>query len=55
MRYLDRDTKEMHEVRARVIFLCASTLGTTQIMLKLDIGAFPEQDLPMTAVPLDIT
>ena len=41
VRYLDRDTREMHEVRARVIFLCASTLGTTQIMLNSTSERFP--------------
>ena len=29
IRYIDRDTGSVREVRARVLFMCASTLGTT--------------------------
>jgi choline dehydrogenase-like flavoprotein len=33
VRYIDTQTGELHEVFARVIFLCASTLGSTRVLL----------------------
>lgn len=33
VRYVDTESGEMHEVHARVIFLCASTLASTRILL----------------------
>jgi choline dehydrogenase-like flavoprotein len=42
VRVIDAETKEMTEVFGRMIFLCASTLGTTQIMLNSTSQAFPD-------------
>ncbi len=42
VRYIDRDSGAVREVRARIIFLCASTLGTTQIMLNSTSERFPD-------------
>jgi choline dehydrogenase-like flavoprotein len=33
VRFVDTETGEMHEVYARVIFLCASALGSTRVLL----------------------
>jgi len=41
VRVIDRKTKESKEFYAKVIFLCASTLGSTQIMLNSKSDAFP--------------
>jgi len=41
VRYIDAKTKEMHEVYARVIFLCASTLNSTRILLNSKTPRFP--------------
>ncbi len=41
VRVIDAETLETREYFARVIFLCASTLGTTQIMLNSVSEAFP--------------
>lgn len=41
VRYVDRETGEMQEVRARVIFLCASALASTQILLNSKDSRFP--------------
>ncbi len=41
VRIIDAVTKETKEYTARVIFLCASTLGTTQILLNSASGRFP--------------
>ncbi|MBL4837570.1 MAG: GMC family oxidoreductase [Kordiimonadaceae bacterium] len=41
VRVINRLTKEHTEYKARVIFLCASTLGTTQLMLNSTSEAFP--------------
>ena len=42
VRVVDYETKEMHEFYADVIFLCASTLGTAQIMLNSKSNRFPD-------------
>ena len=42
VRYIDRTTGAMLEAYARVIFLCASALGTTQIMLNSQSSRFPQ-------------
>lgn len=42
VRYVDRETKEVREVYARVIFLCASALATAQIMLHSKSNRFPD-------------
>ena len=42
VRVVDFETKEMHEFYADVIFLCASTLGTAQIMLNSKSNRFPD-------------
>lgn len=41
VRVIDRLTMERREVHARVIFLCASTIGTTHLMLNSASDAFP--------------
>jgi choline dehydrogenase-like flavoprotein len=41
VRVIDAETKEALELYGRVIFLCASTLGTTQIMLNSTSRRFP--------------
>jgi choline dehydrogenase-like flavoprotein len=41
VRVIDADTRETREYFAKVIFLCASTLGTTQIMLNSKSESFP--------------
>ncbi|MGH7663792.1 MAG: GMC oxidoreductase [Gemmatimonadaceae bacterium] len=42
VRFVDTETGETHEVRARVIFLCASTLGTTRLILNSRSPRFPD-------------
>ncbi|WP_049722920.1 GMC oxidoreductase [Gilvimarinus polysaccharolyticus] len=41
VRIIDSETLEVREYYAKVVFLCASTLGTTQIMLNSTSEAFP--------------
>ncbi len=41
VRYIDAKSKESRELEAKIIFLCASTLGTTQIMLNSKSNRFP--------------
>jgi len=41
VRIIDAETNETHEYFAKVIFLCASTLGSTFIMLNSTSEAFP--------------
>jgi choline dehydrogenase-like flavoprotein len=41
VRFLDTQTGETHEVFAKVVFLCASTLGTTRILLNSKSAHFP--------------
>jgi choline dehydrogenase-like flavoprotein len=42
VRYVDLDTGDLREVDARVVFLCASTLGTTRVMLNSTSARFPD-------------
>ncbi|MBK9257543.1 MAG: GMC family oxidoreductase [Saprospiraceae bacterium] len=42
VRILDGETKESKEYFAKVIFMCASTLGTTQILLNSTSERFPD-------------
>lgn len=42
VRVIDAETLETREYFAKVIFLCASTLGTTQIMLNSKSESFPD-------------
>ena len=42
VRYVDLDAGELREVRARVVFLCASALGTTRVMLNSKSARFPD-------------
>ena len=42
VRYIERSTGIMREAYARVVFLCASALGTTQIMLNSQSSRFPD-------------
>lgn len=42
VRVIDAETKEMKEYYARVVFLCASALNSTQIMLNSKSEPFPE-------------
>ncbi len=41
IRYIDLDSGDLREVRAKVVFLCASTLGTTRVMLHSNSARFP--------------
>lgn len=41
VKVIDKETKEIFEYHARVIFLCASTLASTQIMLNSTSEYFP--------------
>jgi choline dehydrogenase-like flavoprotein len=41
VRVIDRRTSETREVDARLVFLCASTLGSTQILLNSTSSRFP--------------
>src|SRR5690606_28395265 len=38
---IDNETLETREYKANMVFLCASTIGTTQIMLNSTSSAFP--------------
>ena len=42
VRVIDRNTKQDREYSARLVFLCASTLGSTQIMLNSKSNRFPD-------------
>ncbi len=42
VRFIDVETKETHVVTARVIFVCASTVASTQILLNSKSSAFPK-------------
>lgn len=42
VRYVDLDAGDLREVRARVVFLCASTLGTTRVLLNSRSARFPD-------------
>lgn len=42
VRVVDALTRESHEFSARVVFLCASTLGSTQILLNSSTPRFPD-------------
>jgi len=42
VRYVDTETGEMHDVYARVVFLCASTLGSTRVLLNSRSTRFPD-------------
>ena len=42
VRYVDRTTGEWHEVSGRIVFLCASALASTQILLNSKSARFPE-------------
>ncbi len=42
VRVIDNDTLKQREYYAKVVFLCASTLGTTQIMLNSTSKQFPD-------------
>ncbi len=41
VRFVDAETKEMREVFGRLVFLCASTLGSTRILLNSTSSRFP--------------
>lgn len=41
VRIMDAETRETHEYFAKVIFLCASALGSTQILMQSKSDAFP--------------
>jgi choline dehydrogenase-like flavoprotein len=41
VRVIDAETNEVHEYKAKVVFLCASTLPTTAILLNSTSSAFP--------------
>lgn len=42
VRILDAETKETHEYYAKVVFLCASAFGSTQILLNSTSERFPD-------------
>ena len=42
VRVIDKETKEEMEFRGKLIFLCASALGSTQILLNSTSQSFPE-------------
>ncbi len=42
VRFFDTETGEAHEVYARIIFVCASTLGTTRLLLNSKSRRFPD-------------
>ena len=42
VRVVDRETKEMVEYYSKVVFLCASALGSTQILLNSKSARFPD-------------
>ena len=41
VRFIDTQTMEMHETYARIIFLCGSALGSTQVLLNSTSNRFP--------------
>jgi choline dehydrogenase-like flavoprotein len=41
VRVIDAETMETREFHAKVVFLCASTLGSTQVLLNSTSEAFP--------------
>ncbi|MEM6321880.1 MAG: GMC family oxidoreductase [Bacteroidota bacterium] len=41
VRVIDANTKEVTEYKAKIIFLCASTLGSTQLMMQSTSSRFP--------------
>lgn len=41
VRIIDANTKEQREFRGKIVFLCASTLGSTQVLLHSTSKAFP--------------
>ncbi len=41
VRVVDRESKEMIEYHGKIVFLCASTLGTAQVMLNSTSNRFP--------------
>ena len=41
VRVIDAETNEVHEYKAKLVFLCASTLPTTAILLNSTSAAFP--------------
>jgi choline dehydrogenase-like flavoprotein len=42
IRFVDTETGEMHDVFARIVFLCASTLATTRLLLNSKSARFPD-------------
>ena len=42
VRVIDAQTKEMVEYHGKLIFMCASTIGTTQVMLNSTSNRFPD-------------
>ena len=43
VRVVDAHTRKTTEYFARVVFLCASTLNSTGVLLNSRVGAFPER------------
>ena len=41
VRFIDTQTKEMHEVYGRIVILCGSALGSTQVLLNSKSPQFP--------------
>ena len=41
VRFIDTQTREMQEVYSRIVFLCGSTLGSTQVLLNSKSPRFP--------------
>lgn len=41
VRFVDTESGEMHEAHARVVFLCASALGSTRVLLNTRSARFP--------------
>ncbi|MEM8487380.1 MAG: GMC family oxidoreductase [Bacteroidota bacterium] len=42
VRVIDAETKEVIEFRGKIIFMCASTIGSTQVMLNSKSNRFPD-------------
>lgn len=42
VRIIDAETKETHEFYSRIVFLCASTLGSTHILMNTKTDQFPD-------------
>lgn len=40
--FIDRETKQQHEVRANVVMLCASTIETVRLLLNSGTSQFPQ-------------